>query len=575
MMVDVLRKRIMVARKELPADVVIRGGKIVNVFTGELMVGDVAVVDGVFAGIGSYDGREVIDATGKFIVPGFIDGHVHIESSMLTPSEFAKVVLGHGVTSVVTDPHEIANVAGERGIEFMLADADGLPLDVYVMLPSSVPATEFESSGAKLGARELMPFMKDERVLGLAEVMDFPALARGDEDMLEKIVMAHRNGAVVDGHAAGIGRDDLNVYMAAGIRSEHESIDAAEAKDRLDMGMYLMIREGTVAKDLEALLPVITPENARRCLFVTDDKLLDDLVHEGSVDHCVRLAIEKGLDPITAIQMVTLNSAECFRLKHVGAIAAGYDADFLILNDLESVSIDHVFKKGKCVVANDEIVSGVFSKSEQAKLPQINVKDFSLGRLELPLQSDYCHVIEVIPNKIVTKHLKEKVDLVDGKFVPSIVKDQLKMAVVERHHGTGNVGLGIVKGFGLKQGAIATTVAHDSHNIVVVGTSDEEMALAVEHIISTNGGLAVVSGGEVIGSLSLPIAGLLSDRPYEEVLDDLLTLNVSLNVLGSAKTFNPFLMLSFLTLPVIPSLKLTDKGLFDFESFGHITVEVE
>src|SRR5699024_2822561 len=390
------------------------------------------------------------------------------------------------------------------------------------------------------------------------------------EDMLEKIMMAHRNGSVVDGHAAGIGRDDLNVYMAAGIRSDHESIDAVEAKDRLDMGMYLMSREGRLAKDLEALLSVITSENARRCLFVTDDKLLDDLIHEGSVDHCVRLAIEKGLNPITAIQMVTLNSAECFGLRHVGAIAAGYDADFLILNDLESIAIDHVFKKGKSDVENGVVDTSLFdcdgdSHAIKARLPQINVKDFSEERLALPLKSDYCRVIEVIPNQIVTKHSKELVDLVEGEFVPSVGRDQLKMAVIERHHATGNVGVGIVKGFGLKRGAVATTVAHDSHNIVVVGSSDEEMVRAVEQVIASNGGLALVSGEEVIASLALPVAGLVTDQPYEEVLDDLFTLNEALSILGSPKTFNPFLMLSFLTLPVIPSLKLTDKGLFDFE----------
>lgn len=313
---------------------------------------------------------------------------------------------------------------------------------------------------------------------------------------------------------------------------------------------------------------------------VTDDKLLDDLVHEGSVDHCVRLAIEKGLNPITAIQMVTLNSAECFGLRHVGAIAAGYDADFLILNDLESIAIDHVFKKGKSVVENGVVDTSLFdcdgdSHAIKARLPQINVKDFSAERLALPLKSDYCRVIEVIPNQIVTKHSKELVDLVEGEFVPSVGRDQLKMAVIERHHATGNVGVGIVKGFGLKRGAVATTVAHDSHNIVVVGSSDEEMVRAVEQVIASNGGLALVSGEEVIASLALPVAGLVTVQPYEEVLDDLFTLNEALSILGSPKTFNPFLMLSFLTLPVIPSLKLTDKGLFDFESFGHIAVEVE
>lgn len=577
---SILKKRILVAGKTIPADVVIKQGKILNVFTGEFMEGDIAIVDGIIAGIGSYEGNEIIDAQGKLIVPGFIDAHVHIESAMLTPQEFAKVVLQHGVTTVMTDPHEIANVAGADGIQYMLDSSKGLPLDIFVMLPSCVPATPFETNGAKLDAEQLLPFMSDPKVLGLAEVMDFPAVASGDTIMLDKIRMTQSHGGVLDGHAAGLKREELNIYMAAGIRTDHESINSKEAKDRLELGMYLMVREGTVAKDLDALLPVITQQNSRRCLFVTDDKLVDDLLEEGSVDHIVRQAIQKGLDPVIAIQMVTLNAAECFGLRNIGAVAPGYQADFLLLDDLNTISIHQVYKKGTCIVDNGRIVEESFPKMQTAQdlshvLPKMNPKEVRLEDLEIPLSSDICNVIEIIPNSLVTYHRREKVNVQNQLFCSSTEKDQLKLAVIERHKATGNVGVGIVKGFQLQKGAIASTVAHDSHNIVVIGTSDEEMLLAIEQVIKTNGGLAVVAGKEVLASLSLPVAGLMSEEKYETVYQSLKKLNESLSIIGSPKTFNPFLTLSFLTLPVIPQLKLTDKGLFQFSSFSHITVQVD
>ena len=474
---SVLKKRILVAGKKIPADTVVKEAKILNVFTGEWMEGDLAIVDGVIAGIGQYEGNEIIDAQGKIIVPGFIDGHVHIESSMLTPREFAKVVLQHGITAVVTDPHEIGNVAGTKGIQYMLEDAKQLPLDIFVMLSSCVPTTPFETNGARLDAEQLQPFLSEPEVLGLAEVMDFPSVASGNQTMLDKISMTLDYGGVIDGHAAGLKREDLNIYMSAGIRTDHECTNSQEAKDRLDLGMYLMIREGTVAKNLEALLPVVTSKNSRRCLFVTDDKLIDDLVDEGSVDHIVRLAIKKGLDPVTAIQMVTINTAECFGLRQIGAIAAGYQADFLLLDDLESISIHQVYKKGTCIVKQGQVTETSFKGSSSAQsesLPNIHTKEVTLKDLKIPLSSDVCHVIGIIPNSLVTQHVKETVKVENGFFVPSIENDQLLLAVIERHKATGNVGLGIVKGFQIKKGAIATTVAHDSHNIVAVGTSEKK-----------------------------------------------------------------------------------------------------
>lgn len=572
----VLERRILVAGKKIPADVVVKHGKILNVFTGEFMEGDIAIVDGMIAGIGSYEGNEVIDAKGKIVVPGFIDGHVHIESSMLLPREFAKVVLQHGVTTVITDPHEIANVAGTEGIQYMLDDSKDLPLDIFVMLPSCVPATPFETNGARLDAEQLLPFMTHPRVLGLAEVMDFPSVATADKSMIDKLAMTQSYGGVIDGHAAGIGREDLNIYMSAGIRTDHESVNSKEAKDRLDLGMYLMIREGTVAKDLEELMPVITVQNSRRCLFVTDDKLLDDLIEEGSVDHIVRLAIQQGLNPIIAIQMVTLNAAECFGLRNLGAVAPGYQADFLLLDDLESVSIHQVYKKGKCIVDEGRIHNAEFPKVQNpsSSLPKLHSKKVTVKDIEIPLCSSTCNVIEIIPNSLRTHHRREAVKVEGGVFCPSTENDQLKLAVIERHKATGNVGVGIVKGFQLQKGAIASTVAHDSHNIVVVGASDQEMLVAIEHVIKTNGGLVVVDGNEVLAALDLPVAGLMSGDTSEAVYQALKTLNGALTNIGSPKTFNPFLMLSFLTLTVIPELKLTDKGLFEFNSFSHIDVSV-
>jgi adenine deaminase len=576
--VSFLEKRIKVANKEIKAEVVIKNGKIVNVFTGSIIEGDVAIVDGYIAGIGEYEGKEIIDAHGKFIVPGFIDGHMHIESTMLTPYELSKVLIKHGVTTVMADPHEIANVAGTEGINFMLSSSEKLPIDVFIMLPSCVPVTQFENSGAKLDAEDLEPFYSHPRVLGLAEVMDFSSIVNLNEEMLKKIVDANLNGGIIDGHAAGLSKNELNVYASTGIYADHECANVQDAKDRLELGMYLMIREGTAAKDLKTLLPVITPINSRRCMLVTDDKLLDDLINEGSVDNNVRLAIKEGIDPITAIQMVTINAAEFFGLHSFGAIAPGYQADLLILDDLDSILINKVIKRGKCVVENGEVNKVIIKRKENIKelslkLPTINMKEFRQNDLEIPLSSGLCNVIEIVPNSLMTYHRIEKVDINKGYFCTSTSKDQLKIAVIERHHSTGNIGLGIVKGFGIKNGAIATTVAHDSHNIVVIGTSDEEMLLVVDHIRKMNGGIAIAKGKDVIASLPLAIGGLMSENNYLEVKKQMHSLNRALNIIEFDKGFNPFLTLSFLTLPVIPEIKLTDKGLFEFKTFSHIKIQ--
>lgn len=568
-----IRRRISVASGKEPADTVIKNGRIVDVFNGEIIEGDIAIVDGYFAGIGQYAGKNIVDAKGQYVLPAFIDGHVHIESSLVTPSEFAKVLLPHGVTTVIADPHEIGNVLGAPGIQYILDSSENLPFDFYIMLPSCVPATSFENSGAILKAEDLKPFYQHPRVLGLAEVMNFPAVLHAEEDMLNKISDAKEFGKKIDGHAAGLSERDLNVYMAAGIVTDHESTTALEAKERLKSGMYLMIREGTVARDLCNLIPVVNQYNSRRCLFVTDDKHLDDLVLEGSIDHNVRLAIAEGLSPITAIQMATINAAECFGLQEKGAIAAGYKADFSFVDDLESVRISHVYKDGMAVVQDGKLIIDCNNHHKNYLEKSVHFDEFLEMNLNISLSSKKANLIEIIPNSLITRHIVEEVDICDqGFFQPSTTADQLKLAVIERHHMTKQIGLGIVKGLGLKDGAIATTIAHDSHNLIIAGTNDSDMVLAANTIKEMQGGLIVIKDGQILASLELPIAGLISDRPYREVYADLNSLHIALEKLGANSHFNPFLTLSFLALPVIPELKLTDKGLFKVSEFEHIPI---
>ncbi|MBF2704172.1 adenine deaminase [Listeria welshimeri] len=572
-----LQERVAVSDGREKADLVIKNGRIVNVFSGEIMEGDIAIKNGYIAGIGDFsEAEQIMEAAGEFIVPGFIDAHVHVESAMVTPAEFARVLLPNGVTTIVTDPHEIANVAGEKGIEFMLEDAKGAPLDMFVMLPSSVPATEGEHNGETLHAKKLHPLYKYEKVIGLAEVMDFPSVAKGSSDILTKIIDAKKEGGRIDGHGAGLTSADLNNYLAVGIRTDHESTNAKEAVDRLRAGMFVMLREGTVGRDLLQTISAVSEKNSHRFCFCTDDKLINDLITEGSINYNIRLAIENNIDPITAIQMATINAANCHNLPYLGAVAAGYQADIVFLKDLQTIEISKVLKNGQVVVENGARNEAAFEKqhSETFISPKIQ-HHLSKQDLELPLTNDTCYVIGMKQNNLFTEKLMEQVNVENGKFVPSIEKDLLKMAVVERHHNTGCVGVGIVKGFGLKEGAIATTVAHDSHNIVAVGVSDEAMEKAINYVTEMGGGIAVVDEtGKVLHDLALPVAGLLSNKPYEEVERDLAGLLKAFNQISNAKGFDPFLTLSFLTLPVIPELKLTDQGLFDFATFQIIPNEV-
>lgn len=567
-----LKNRIDVSNKRKKADLVIRHASIVNVFTKTLTTGDVAINDGVIVGIGDYEGIEEIDATGKFIAPGLIDAHVHIESSMVTPQQFSQVVLPHGVTTVITDPHEIANVSGTAGLEFMLKDAEQAMLDIKMMLPSCVPATPFENAGARLSAEDLIPFVGSDSVLGLAEVMDFPAVLQGDGAMLDKLLLSRQ----IDGHAAGLTDNDINVYGTAGVLTDHECVTKEEMTARIERGLYVMLREGSVAKDLHALLEGVTEQNAHRCLFCTDDKHLDDLIEEGSVDHNIRTAIRSGITPITAISMATLNAAQCFGLHHKGAIAPGYDADFVLLDNLEDFTIAEVYKDGQLAAKEGRYAGPVNTGCDSSSVREtVRIAELSAESLQIPMGTNTtAHVIGINPNKLITEHLIEDVPVADGMFVSNPASGHLKIAVIERHRATGNIGLGIVKGLGLQNGAIATTVAHDSHNIIVVGTNDKDMLAAIRALQELQGGLAVVQDGQVLASLSLPIAGLMSDESFTAVYEQLKTVDKRLLQIGAPTHFNAFLTLSFLSLPVIPHLKLTDRGLFDVGNFRHISVPV-
>ncbi|MDX8362125.1 adenine deaminase [Cytobacillus sp. IB215316] len=572
-----LKKRIAASNQTNEADLVIKNGKIVDLFNLDIINADVAITDGVFVGIGKYSGKEEIDAKGKYIVPSFIDSHVHIESSMVTPVQFSQVVLPHGITTVITDPHEIANVTGADGISFMLNNSENVPMDIYFMLPSCVPATPFENSGATLSAKDLEPFFKHPRVLGLAEVMDYPAVMNGEETMMDKLTTAMKYSDRMDGHLAGLDEQAINIYMTAGIRTDHECVSVEEARDRIKRGMYVLIREGSGAKDLISVIPAVNTNNARRFAFCTDDKHLDELIEEGSINHNIRLAIQHGLEPLLAYQLASLNAAECFGLKNKGAIAPGYEADFLLIDNLEEVAIHQVFKAGK-LVAQDGKMAIEDTKNLEQHLPEsiihtVNIPKISNKDLMIPMSnSSSANIIGIIPNSIHTKHLVEEVSVENNEFIPCTKKDHLKIAVVERHKKTGNVGLGIVKGLELSSGAIAATVAHDSHNIVVAGTNDEDMITAINQISHMGGGLVVVKDKKILSAVPLNIGGLMSEKSFNSVYGELKQLDDALQQINAPTHFNPFLTLSFLCLPVIPKLKVTDLGLFDVKTFKHIQI---
>jgi adenine deaminase len=551
---DDLARRLAVARGDEPADVVVRGGRVLSVFTREWLEVDVAVADGWIAGLGDYEGRELVDADGRYVVPGFIDAHMHLESTKLLPDEFARLVLPLGTTAVVLDPHELANVLGTDGVHWLLDACDGLPLDFYFMASSSIPASAFESPRRPLLSGDLESLLRRRRVLGLAEMMNFPGVINGDPAELEKLELA--TGVHVDGHAPGVLGRALNAYAAAGIRSDHEALTAEEGRERLRTGMWLLIREASMARNLHALLPLVKEFGTNRIAFCTDDRDPEDIAENGHINGMVREAVADGIAPEDAIVLATINPAEWHRLWHLGAVAPGYQADLLLLPDLERFQPDVTLKSGRPVDEIPEPDVPEWVKHSVRNRP-VTADDFRIAS-----SGGKVRVIGLVPDQVVTELIETE---------PS--HELAKIAVVERHLGTGRIGRGFVQGSGLQRGALASTVAHDAHNIIVVGTHEEDMARAVTRLGELGGGIVVVDGGEVKAELPLPVAGLLADAPLAEVITESLACNDAARALGWSGA-TPFLTLSFLGLSVIPSLKITDRGLVDVDRFEIVSLEV-
>ncbi|MBM4301782.1 MAG: adenine deaminase [Deltaproteobacteria bacterium] len=569
MWMERLQRRLQAARGEVSAELVLTGGRLANVYTGEWQETDVALFDGIIVGLGDYPGPRLA-VTGRYILPGFIDGHLHLESSMLTPRELARALLPLGTTTVVADPHEIANVWGAAGLDYLLGASEGLPVDFFFMLPSCVPASPLETSGARLEAGDLDPYRRHPRVLGLAEMMNFPGLVAGDPGLLAKLALFPQGP--VDGHAPRLSGRALNAYRLAGIGSDHECTCLGEAREKMGLGFYLMLREGSLAKNLADLLPAVTPACLRRTMLVTDDNHPEDLARTGHLNHLLGQAVSLGLDPLAAVTMVTLNPAEYFRLRDRGAVAPGLAADLVVVEDLTEFRIDKVLKGGKLMVDKGKLAAAPeVSPSPTPPTFPLNVKDPGLEAFSPPATGKVVKVIGLVPGQLLTEKRLWPAPVRNGRLATDPGQDILKLAVVERHHGTGHLGLGLVQGFGLPQGALASSVAHDSHNIVVVGADEADMLHAVRHLADLGGGMAVVAGGRVLADLALPIAGLISPWPLARVAAAYTRLKQAYHGLGGALP-DPFMALSFLALAVIPALKLTDLGLVDVDRFQVVSL---
>lgn len=554
-----LNHRLAVARGETPAELVFKNGRVVNVLSGEIHEGNIAVDDGRVIGIGDYKGRKTINLRGAYLAPSLIDGHFHIESAQLTAGEFARAVVPHGTGAVVIDPHEYANVLGLDGIRYVLESTKNLPIDFFIMLPSCVPATHLETAGARLTADDLRLMISDDRVAGVAELMNYPGVYLGMKSELAKIEVG--KGKAIDGHAPGLRGKNLNAYALAGVRSDHESTELDEAREKLRVGMHILLREGSTERNLEHIISVVTPHNATNCSFATDDKLAGDLVNEGHIDFAVGKAILLGVPPISAIQMATINTARHYRLQNLGAIAPRFWADFIVFDDLKKFKIRQTYKKGLLVAEDGKYLCknpGATPLPRSTMNLRYKPRDFVVSANG----NKRIKVIEIVPNQIVTKQVVEKPTVFNGEIVADTKRDILKLVVVERHHATGNVGVGFVRGFTLKEGAIASSVAHDAHNVVVAGTNTADICAAIERLETLQGGQVAVRDGKVIAELPLPIAGLVSDRPLGEVIKRLDKLNAAARAMG-CKLEAPFMTLSFLSLSPIPELKLTDQGLID------------
>lgn len=551
---------IAVAAGREKADLVLKNAKYLNVFSNEFLCGDIAVANGLIAGVGKYDGKTEIDVSGKLVLPGFIDAHIHLESSMVTPAEFAKAVVAHGTTTVITDPHEITNVMGIDGVEYMIQASQNLPIDVHFMMPSCVPATEIDESGAELDCKDIDLYLDNKKVLGLAEMMNYVGVINGDKNVLSKIVTSQAHHKKIDGHAPELSGNDLNAYIAAGVYSDHECSTFENALEKLRKGQFIMIREGTAAHNLKALMPLLTQQYYSRCMFATDDKHPSDLLYGGHIDYIVKQALKNGVDPIVALKTATHHAARYFLLNNKGAIASGYLADIVVVDNLEDFNVETVFKCGKLVFDGE-------------------VKDFSAPTVDEKLAEkcfDTFHLDSVTPSSFKVDGKLGLIGLVGGELLTrnlgtadkiDVENDILKIACIERHKGTNHIGVGYVKGYSLKSGAVATSVAHDSHNIITVGCNDDDIAVAVNAIKDSKGGIAVVENGKIKALLELPIAGLMSDEPLTTVNEKLENAKLSAYELGADKSIDPFMTLSFLSLPVIPSLRITTKGVFDAENW--------
>jgi adenine deaminase len=554
-----IQQKLSVARGEQRAELLFENARVVNVFSGEIHQSNVAVEDGRIIGFGDYRAKITIDLKGAYLAPSLIDGHFHVESSMLTAPEFVRAVAPHGTGAMVIDPHEYANVLGLDGIRYVLESTKNLAVDFFIMLPSCVPATHLETAGAHLTASDLKLMISDERVAGVAELMNFPGVFLGMKSELAKINAG--KGKCVDGHAPGLRGKNLNAYALAGVRSDHESVVVAEAREKLRLGMHILLREGSTERNLEHLLPLINANNFQNCSFATDDKLAGDLVNEGHIDHCVRKSIKLGLPPITALQIATINTARHYRLHNLGAIAPRYWADFIVFDSLKNFQVRQTYKKGILVAEN-----GIFLGKTPAKisLPRstMNLRYSPKDFIVRATGSKKIKVIEIVPQQIVTKTAIVSPKIKNGEIVADPARDILKLVVVERHRATGNVGVGFVRGFKLKSGAIGSTVAHDAHNVVVAGTNDADILFAIQELERLQGGQIAVADGKVKAELPLPIAGLVTNQPLPKAMKLIDELNAAAHALG-CDLDAPFMTISFLSLSPIPSLKLTDQGLID------------
>ena len=564
------------AGREL-ADIVIKNCKVIDVYGGGIIEGDIAICNDLIAGIGTYNGIEEIDAKGKYAAPGFIDSHIHIESSYLSPEELGRLVVPHGTTTIIADPHEIANVCGFKGINYMIKASQGTALDIKMMLPSCVPATPFENAGAIINAVDMVEPLKSGKLHGVGEFMNFPGVIYGDDEVLNKLLVARNAGKIIDGHSPGLFGNKLNAYSAAGIKTDHECSTVQEMNDRISRGMYVMLRQGSACHNLGTLAKGVTPFNSKRCILCADDCQPKTILTVGHIDNSLKICVEEGIDPIIAVQMATLNAAECYGLNDRGAIKPGLRADIVLMEDMENFNVEEVFIEGKKIASEGKYNLPLNKYDISDTKGSFHVKDFSKEKLKLKINSNKANVINILPGGVVTS--KEVVEITrdeNNEFVFDKNNDITKVAVVERHKNTGNVAVALLKGYGIKEGAIALSIAHDSHNIIVVGVNDDDMEFAVEELIKQGGGIVLVNNKEVIESMPMPIGGLMSDQNGEWVCDKVTKIHeVAHSVLKVSNDVEPVMTLCFMSLPVIPEIKITDMGLFDVTEFKFISIEAE